>query len=55
MSEIDDLNVAVTKLSADVATLIAKPAGVPPAQVAAVTAAVNALDAQVVAANTPTP
>ena len=50
MAAIDDLNAAVTQLAADVAALIALPAGTSDAAIEAVVANINALDAQVKAA-----
>lgn len=61
MAAIDNLTANVDKLSADVQTLIAKanqpipPAGVPEAAVQAQADRVAAIDAQVIAAITPTP
>jgi hypothetical protein len=53
---VDALNAAVAKLSTDVDTLIAQGANsVPQAAVDAATAAVQAVDAKVVAATTPAP
>jgi len=55
MSELDNLNANVAKLSADVDALLAKPVptGVDPAAVQAAADAVAAIDAKVVAANPP--
>lgn len=50
MAAIDNLTVNVAKLSTDVDTLLAKPAGVPEAQVQAAADAVAAVDAKIVAA-----
>lgn len=50
MAAIDDLQANVAKLSADVDALLAKPMGVPEAQVQAQADAVAAVDAKVVQA-----
>lgn len=50
MAALDDLKANVAKLSADVDALLAKPAGVPEAEVQAQADAVAAVDAKVVAA-----
>lgn len=47
MAALDDLTAAVTQLSTDVQALIAKPTGTSDAQIEAVTASVQTLDAQV--------
>lgn len=55
MAAIDTLTANVAKLATDVDLLLAKPAGVPEAQVQAVADIVGAIDAKVVAALPPTP
>lgn len=50
MAAIDNLTAAITQLDQDVKALIAKPAGVPEAQVQAAADAVTAIDTEVKAA-----